>query len=189
MMVLVNFQLVAVMVSVLVHIQLVLALVAVLVNFQLGAVSTTVLYMNDACSQYSFICLHNYTFIQAHSYTATLHTLFMHQFLFVLFINKTHFQYNSILFKYTEQDNCYYVTKMSTNNVVPTNPPYPVIKCEIASFGDLVDVKPDGNCFFRALWESNQHNVASKNNVDMNDLRLKIHKYTSKNWTHMVSRT
>ena len=77
---------------------------------------------------------------------------------------------------------------MSTNNVVPTNPPYPVIKCEIASFGDLVDVKPEGNCFFRALWESNQHNVASKNNVDMNDLRLKIHKYASRNWTHMVSK-
>ena len=77
MMVLVNFQLVAVMVSVIVHIELVLALVAVLVNFQLGAVSTTVLYMNDACSQYSFICLHNYTFYthtQLHRHTThTIH--------------------------------------------------------------------------------------------------------------------
>ena len=36
---------------------------------------------------------------------------------------------------------------MSTNNVVAIDTPYPVIKCEIASFGDLVDVKRDGNCF------------------------------------------
>ena len=77
---------------------------------------------------------------------------------------------------------------MSTNNVSGTSPPYDVVKCEITPFGDLVDVKADGNCFFRALWESNQQNVASKNNVDMNDLRFKIHKYASRNWTQMVSK-
>ena len=77
---------------------------------------------------------------------------------------------------------------MSTNNDVGTDPPYDVVQCEIASFGDLVDVKADGNYFFKALWESNQQNVASKNNVDMNDLRLKIHKYASRNWIQMVSK-
>ena len=77
---------------------------------------------------------------------------------------------------------------MSMNNVVGIDPPYSVVKCEIASFGELGDVKSDENCFFTALWESNQQNVASKNNVDMNDLRLKIHKYASRNWTQMVSK-
>ena len=77
---------------------------------------------------------------------------------------------------------------MYTNKVVGTCPPYSVYKCAIASFGHILDVHPDCNYFFTALWESNQLNVASKNNVDMNDLRLKIHKYASRNWTQMVSK-
>ena len=66
------------------------------------------------------------------------------------------------------------------------DPPYYVYKCAIVSFGDRVDIQPDGNYFFTALWEANQQNVSSKNNVDMNDLCLKIHRYASRNWPQIV---
>ena len=60
--------------------------------------------------------------------------------------------------------------------------PYSVLKSTIASFGDLVDVKRDGNYLFTALWEAKHEYVANKDELDMNDHRLKIHRYASKKW-------
>ena len=69
---------------------------------------------------------------------------------------------------------------------IATIAPYSVLKSTIASFGEQVDVKRDGNCFFTALWEAKHQYVANKDELDMKYHRLKIHKYASRNSGKMV---
>ena len=76
---------------------------------------------------------------------------------------------------------------MDTNKgAIAMDAPYSVLKSTIESFGDKVGVRHDGNCFFTALWEAKHQYVVKKDEIDMNDHRLKIHKYASKNWEQMV---
>ena len=69
---------------------------------------------------------------------------------------------------------------------IATVAPYSVLKSTIASFGEQVDVKRDGNCFFTALWEAKHQYDTKKDNLDMSDHRKKIHRYASRNWEQMV---
>lgn len=59
---------------------------------------------------------------------------------------------------------------------------YPVLKSKIVSFGALVDVKRDGNCFFTALWEAKHQYDVNKSELDTNDQHHRISSYASKIW-------
>lgn len=66
---------------------------------------------------------------------------------------------------------------------IATIAPYSLPKSTISSFGEQVDVKRDGNCFFAALWEAKHQYDAKKDNLDMSDHRKKYTDMHLETWS------
>ena len=65
-------------------------------------------------------------------------------------------------------------------------PYYRVVNATINSFGTLVNVAPDGNCFFTAHWEVMHYLDTEKPELNIHKHRNTVYNYGSKKWKPTV---